>query len=383
MHKINIVGAGFVGLTLTEVLSRQDSVEKITVIDSSSSRVADLKEGRIPVMEVGLDLTSHKIHYTTEYSESDGDIFFICVGTPNGPEGQIDSYLVNAFNSINKVNKRATFILKSTTLPENVEKLKNFVDPLLGHFYTNPEFMAEGKAVADLLDQPQIIIGTDEEDKSVAENLMKDLFEGTYRELKVVGLKEAMVVKYFLNSYKAQKLNFINDFAWYCGMNNLSINQVLGAINDPIMGEGFDKPGIGFGGSCFPKDTQAMGKHIASCANAYNLNESRIRSFAMLISKNIEEGSMILIGGKSFKSGTNDTRESVSIKVADIIKSMVPSCHIYFYDPIAELSDLTLDEVTENKNKFNYVLLFNNLPELKEVFNDLEGVDVYDTREFV
>jgi len=376
-RKVNIVGAGFVGLTLAEVLSRQDSVEKITIIDVSESRINDLKEGHIPVKEEGMKLDSEKINYTSKFEDYDGDIFFICVGTPNNNEGvQIRQFLDNAFAAVSNVCKKATFILKSTTTPDNIDELKKFIDPLMGHFITNPEFMAEGKAVDDLLHQHQLIIGTDEEDKSYAENLLKEFFDGTYETVSTIGLKEAMVVKYFLNSYKAQKLNFINDFNWYCGVAGLKFGEVLKAINDPVMGEGFDKPGIGFGGSCFPKDTAAIGRYVASCAYVHKLNESRIKAFADLITP--EGKSIILIGGKAFKSGTNDTRESVSVKVANYIKANNNEVHVYFYDALPELSDLTIDEIRQYKDKFDLIILFNNLPELKEVFGDSDKV--WDTR---
>jgi UDPglucose 6-dehydrogenase len=383
MYKINIVGAGFVGLTLAEVLSGQDTVEKITVIDITESRINDLKEGRIPVKEADMTLKSDKIHYTSKYTEADGDIFFVCVGTPNNDKGeQITQYLKSAFANISEVNKRATFILKSTTLPENVESLKQFVDPIFGHYITNPEFMAEGKAVADLKNQDQLIIGTDEEDTTYAENLMKELFVGTYKSVSVIGLKEAMVVKYFLNSYKAQKLNFINDFNWFCGMHGLSMSQVLSAVNDPVLGKGFDKPGIGYGGSCFPKDTQAIGKYVASAQNAYQLNSTRIGTFARLLCQQVGEEDCILLGGKAFKNGTNDTRESVSIKVANILKANRPKAHIYFYDQLPELSDVSLDEIKENIDKFDVVVIFNDLPELAELFPEDCDALVYNTRSY-
>lgn len=383
-RKVNIVGAGFVGLTLAEVLSGQTTVSKVTVLDVDENKIEELKKGCIPVKEADLNLKSKKLKFVSKVEDTEGDIYFICVGTPNRNGVQVIDYLELAIASVIGFNKRATIILKSTTLPENVERLSKLVDPIFGKFFTSPEFMAEGKAVADLRNQPQLIVGTSENDKEYITKVMSDLFKGTYKDLSVVGIKEAMVIKYFLNSYKAQKLNFINDFAWYCAENDMKFSEVIGSINDPVMGEGFDKPGVGFGGSCFPKDTQAMGSHILSCMVAYESNRVRVKKFTEALLTEIGSDNnqpILLFGGKAFKNGTNDTRESVSIKVAKYFKSAMPGAHIYFYDMLPEISDLTLDEVKSNKDKFDAVVVFNELPELIDVFKD-NKVAVYDTRAF-
>jgi UDPglucose 6-dehydrogenase len=376
--KINIIGAGFVGLTLAEVLSGQSAIEKITVIDIDENKIKAIKEGKLPVSEKDLTLKSDKLVFASEYTDADGDIFFICVGTPNDyskQEGtpisvcaQITDYLDSAVKAISDMNKSAVIIIKSTTLPENVLNAAKLVDPLFGKVITNPEFLAEGKAVDDMRHQSQLIVGSEDADREFSLKLMSEIFEGTYDEIFGVGLREAMVIKYFVNSYKAQKLNFINDFNRYCEHYGMSFKQVIESVKDPVFGEGFDKPGVGFGGSCFPKDTAAMGSYIPSCRAAFSMNEMNIEAFAN--SFEIEDGSIILIGGKAFKNGTNDTRESVACKVADIWKDKWPAIHIYFYDQLPELSDLTLEEIKEKKDKFDLVVVFNDLPELDEIFSE-------------
>jgi len=379
MRNVNIVGAGFVGLTLAEVLSNQRTVGKVSVLDVNKDRIEDLKKGLIPVVEKDLTLKSEKLRFISDIKDSDGSIFFVCVGTPNVDGVQNIEYLISAVDDIVAFNKRATIIIKSTTLPESLMEIQNHIDPLFTHLYTNPEFLAEGNAVADLRNQNQLVIGTDEKDTTVAEKLISNLFKATYKTVKVVGMKEAMIVKYFINSYKSMKLNFINDFNWYCHQNDFSFKQVIDAVNDPVMGEGFDKPGVAFGGSCFPKDTYAMGLNIPSCKVAHELNETRICAFIHTL--NPLPGEIYLFGGRSFKSGTNDTRESVAVKVAKGIKDIQPTAHIYFYDALPELSDLTIDEIKEKKDAFDTVILFNNIPELSEVFADCDGTTVIDTRE--
>lgn len=384
-YKVNIVGAGFVGLSVAEVLSHRNNVEKITLIDVDKDKIDRLKSGEIYIQEPDLELKSKKLRFTSNYDDADGDIFFVCVGTPNDEDrNQVSKYVEDAFKSISKVNKRATIILKSTTTPENVEKLRKYVDPLFGRYITSPEFMAEGKAVADLSNQDQLIVGADSKDREYATELLTTLFKGTYKELKETGLVEAMIAKYFINSYKASKLNFINEFAWYCRLRDFKFSEVINAAkDDPVMGVGFDIPGLGFGGSCFPKDLSAIADDILVCGHASKLNRDRIIALAMMVGMELEDGNIVLIGGKAFKNGTNDTRNSVGIKFAETLNKVNPNLRIYFYDLNPKLSDLTIEEVRSLKLGFDCVVIINELPELAEIFEDPElDVKLINTRKF-
>lgn len=373
-YKVNIVGGGFVGLTLAEVLSNQSSVSSVTVIDTDECKVDRLKEGDIPVKEKDLTLKSKKIKYTTDIKDSEGDIYFVCVGTPDSGTGfQRLEALSNAIKSVINHNVRSTIILKSTTTPENIELVESLVDPILTKLIVNPEFLAEGKAVEDLRNQPQLIVGASERDSKYAEELMSKLFNGTYDKLALVSTKEAMMIKYFLNTYKAMKLTFINSTNKYCERSGMSFKKIMDSINDPVLGTGFDKPGVGFGGSCFPKDTHALGQHMFLARCTYLINESLIKSFAESLAESVPEGSMLFIG-KSFKVGTNDTRESVSVKVYDCIKNKDPERRIYFYDEDPTLSDLTEDEVLMHKSDFSAIVMFNEYTELAK---KLEGMETF------
>jgi UDPglucose 6-dehydrogenase len=343
----------------------------VTLIDTDECKLEDLKSGKLPVREDGLTLESPKISYSSEYKDLDSNIFFVCVGTPDLGDGtQNLTYLKSAFKNIIEYDKSSTIILKSTTLPENVIELSKMLDPIFSKFITNPEFLAEGNAVHDLLNQDQLIIGSDESIRDYAQNLMSMAFEGTFKSIHSVGLCEAMVAKYLLNSYKAMKLTFINEFSSYCYKNEINFSEVLKSIEDPVMGVGFDKPGIGYGGSCFPKDTNAMGTNIGFCRFINDLNECRIREFSEYLCgylNGIEvKTPKVLLLGKAFKPGTNDTRDSVSIKVGNYLTELIPDAWIYYYDPIEEISDLTLDEVKSNLNRFDLVVMMNHLPEVLE-----------------
>ena len=284
MEIINIVGAGFVGLTLAEVLSDQRSMRKVNVIDVDKSRIDKLNSGIVPIEEPDLHLKSKKLNFTTSFDNLGSNVFFICVGTPDKGDGdQNMEYVESAIDEILNVCDDPIIILKSTTLPENVAKIKYRLEDDV-KFITNPEFLAEGSAVHDLYNQNQLIIGAESKFQNFATKLLTSIFSGTFKRVSTVGLYEAMTIKYMVNSYKAMKLTFMNDFADYCKIRGINFSEVIKSIKDPVLGEGFDKPGVGFGGSCFPKDTHAIGKFVESCKFTYHRNEDRIYSFAISIS---------------------------------------------------------------------------------------------------
>lgn len=387
MEIINIVGAGFVGLTLAEVLSDQRSMRKINVIDVNESRINNLNSGVVPIDEPDLHLKSKKLNFTTSYDNLGSNIFFICVGTPdNGDGSQNMEYIESAIDEILNVCDDPVIILKSTTLPENVAKIKYRLGDNI-KFITNPEFLAEGSAVHDLYNQNQLIIGADLKFQNFATNLLTEIFSGTFKEVSTVGLYEAMVIKYMVNSYKAMKLTFINDFADYCNLRGINFSEVIKSINDPVMGKGFDKPGVGFGGSCFPKDTHAIGKYVDTCIYVYERNESRIRKFAKNISLQASylgiQNPSVLIIGKSFKPGTNDLRESVAVKVGKYLEERdYRRFKVTFYDPISSISDITLDQVKDRIEEFDFVLVMNDIPELSEIIPLVKESRIINTRKF-
>jgi UDPglucose 6-dehydrogenase len=384
MEVINIVGAGFVGLTLAEVLSDQRSMQKINVIDVNESRINNLNSGVVPIDEPDLHLKSEKLNFTTSYDNLGSNIFFICVGTPDKGDGsQNMEYIESAIDEILNVCDDPVIILKSTTLPENVAKIKYRLGDNI-KFITNPEFLAEGSAVHDLYNQNQLIIGADYKFQEFATNLLTNIFSGTFKEVSTVGLYEAMTIKYMVNSYKAMKLTFINDFADYCRLRCIDFGEVIKSINDPVLGKGFDKPGVGFGGSCFPKDTHAIGKYVESCKFTYFRNEARIKEFAKIISLQCSylgiQSPSILIIGKSFKPGTNDLRESVAVKVGGYLDER--KIKVTFYDPISSISDLTLDQVKDRIEEFDLVLIMNDIPELSEIIPLVRETRIINTRKF-
>lgn len=374
MFNVNIIGSGFVGLTLTEVLSRLPKISTITVIDSDESKIEKLKRGVIHVSEKDLTLKSDKIKFSTDVRDCIGDIYFICVGTPNVGNTQNVDQVKKAIGDVLSNNKYATVIIKSTTLPEHVTKICNEFTEFSQRavLISNPEFLAEGNSVHDLLNQSNLIIGSRPEMLGYATKLMCELFDGTFSAHTSVGLEEAMVIKYMINSYKAQKITFFNQFNNYCKLNGYSFKEVKeGVRSEPVMGVGFDNPGVGYGGSCFPKDVSAIGNYIQACKLISEMNDSAIESFKSGF-PNIQ-GNVLLVG-KSFKLGTNDTRESISVKVGEELSKLN---RVYYYDYLPELSDLTFRDLIEMKGDFALVILFDNYPEVHDLFkSDFSGIYV-------
>lgn len=370
MYRVNIIGAGFVGLTLAEVLSKQAAIAEVTLIDSDEFKINNLIKGVIHVNESGINLKSDKISYSTSISDCKGEVYFVCVGTPNINGSQDPSQIYEAVRSILSFDSSATIIIKSTTLPEYIDSLKHTIEVFEGAtIITNPEFLAEGSAVSDLMNQGNLIIGSLPKDKEYAIELLTNLFEGTFESYSPVGLSEAMVIKYFLNSYKAQKITFYNQFHTYCKSKGYSFNQVKSAVSgDPVLGKGFDKPGIGYGGSCFPKDVSAIGKEVSICRSVANLNEESIYKFIAGLPK--LKGTVLLVG-KSFKLGTNDIRESISVKVGNALSS---SCQVIYFDNLPELSDLNIEEVIKRKDEFECVIVFDEYPVIHEIFKDSDTI---------
>jgi UDPglucose 6-dehydrogenase len=373
--KVTIVGAGFVGLTLAQVLSEMGHIDEVQVVDTDITKITSLENNVVYVTESGLYLEEDTLSYDTKV-DNDSDAYFVCVGTPNSEGKQVISYVRDAIKGILKVNKSATVILKSTTLPENVAELRKLF-PESGIFMTNPEFLREGSAVDDLKHQKVMIVGCDKEDKAKATNLMERIFKGTYESMSVMGVEEAMVCKYFLNSYKAQKLNFVNEFNNYCNKLGLSFTNIINTVKlDPVVGVGFDVPGVGFGGSCFPKDTEAMGVNITACHVANRLNEALINSFIEKFS-GIKDKKFLIVG-KAFKLGTNDIRDSVAIKFGNAIESNGNS--VSYYDENYSLSDFTADELRKKVHLFDYAVIFNEIPGIHEILKKSK-CEVINTRE--
>ena len=339
--RIGVIGLGYIGSVTAAVLAAHGN--EVIGIDNVIDKVNAFKSGRIPIYEPGLTelLMKHgsKIKFSTSYDElKDVDTAFICVPTPNR-NGNIDiSYVMNAALSLSKVNKSCVIIVKSTVVPGTAKKIREETGMQV---VSNPEFTREGTAIHDTDTPDRVIIGGN--DKKSCE-LVNSIWAFTGAPVVITTNENAELIKYASNSFLATKISFINEFANLCekipGADVEVVAKGMGL--DKRIGEKFLKAGVGYGGSCFPKDTLAiaafarsMGSELKIVEAASAVNDHRIEHAIHLIegnSRNELKQTLVGILGVAFKDSTDDIRESQSLK---LIQTLLPKVKgINVFDPI-------------------------------------------------
>ena len=321
----------------------------------------------IPFYEPGLkelvdrNIQQRRISFTTSYSEGcQSNIFFICVGTPDDGQGKPDlTGLMSVLESLVDHIKEDSFIFTKSTVPLGTNKLiQNYFNQNTSHVITvssNPEFLKEGSAVNDFQRPDRIVVGSESED---SKKIMIDLFKPFNRrknKILQVSIESAELIKYASNSFLATKISFINEMALLCEQTDADINEVrLGMGSDPRIGNAFLYAGLGYGGSCFPKDINALidiqnelGLGSKILEKTKEVNENQVIHFSNKIAHRFggkTEEKSISIWGLSFKPNSDDIRESVAIKLIYILSKQFKL--IKLYDPVAsknakeELQDL-------------------------------------------
>ncbi len=355
---ITVIGTGYVGLVTGACLA--DLGHTVTCLDLNKKKINKLKNGIVPFYEPGLKsiiekgLTNKRLHFTSSYSEATKDIkiYFNCVGTPAQDDGSSNlSYLQESLiNLLRHIKKDSIIFIKSTvpvgtnTLMQDLLDINNSNDVNI-RLASNPEFLREGDAVRDFMRPDRIIIGTHDEDIA---NLARDLYQPLNKQkdkIIIMKPKAAELTKYAANSFLATKISFMNELARLCDSLELEIEDIRkGVGSDPRIGSHFLYSGLGYGGSCFPKDIDALSDtfknhHIENkiLSSVRNINETQFEYFLDKIFKHYSDEDLsqktFVIWGLSFKPETDDIRESVSIK---LIKKLSQKCkRLFLYDPVA------------------------------------------------
>ena len=355
MH-IAVIGSGYVGL-VTGACFAEFGVD-VTCVDIDAEKIARLSDGIIPIYEPGLEqlvsknTQSGRLKFTTDMKSAieQSLVIFVAVGTPPKEDGSADlSFVEAAARTIAEhMNGYKVIVTKSTVpvgtgqrvcqiIQENQKKRINF------GMVSNPEFLREGAAIDDFMRPDRIVIGSHDEG---AIAIMKDLYRPLYlieTPFVITSLEAAELIKYAANAFLATKISFINEIANLCDLIGCDVHDVARAIGmDGRIGRKFLHPGPGFGGSCFPKDTRALGA-IARALGAETLIVDAVvevnqRQRALMIPK-IEKvagdlnGKAVAVLGLSFKPETNDMREAPSI---DIIRGLLSrGASVRAYDPVA------------------------------------------------
>ncbi|MBI2339392.1 MAG: UDP-glucose/GDP-mannose dehydrogenase family protein [Deltaproteobacteria bacterium] len=355
--KICIIGTGYVGLVTGACFA--EAGNDVICVDVDEKKVADLNEGRIPIFEPGLEpmvrfnRREGRLRFTTDLSEgvNKSEVCFIAVGTPPNEDGSADlSHVLDVAFGIAGVAKKKILLGTKSTVPVGTgEKIEAVFREKLSHpfvVFSNPEFLKEGDAVNDFMKPDRIVVGLDHDP---IEPLLRELYAPFTRRrdrLIVMSRRSAELTKYAANAMLVTRISFMNEMANLCERAGANINDVRQGIgSDPRIGSAFLFPGMGYGGSCFPKDVAAllnMGRewgvplevvHSAGEANKRQkkvLPEKIIRHFG---GKEKLKGLKMAVWGLAFKAKTDDIRESPALVLIEQL--LEADCRVSAFDPQA------------------------------------------------
>ena len=353
---ITIVGSGYVGLVTGVCLAELGN--KVTCIDTNKSIIKKLNNAKVPFHEPGLSSMLLKaknnncINFTSSYKKGlvNAEAIFVCVGTPAKKNGSPNlEYVSNVFISLAKnITNNGVIFIKSTVPVGTNRKMQAIFrkhnDNQKIKFASNPEFLKEGDAINDFKKPDRIIIGSDDKEVQKISNRIYLPFNRQTNRMIFTNIESAELIKYAANSFLATKISFINEVARLCEKTNANIDDVRRGIgSDPRIGSQFLYPGLGFGGSCFPKDVKGLIDAFSSnnvesrvVKAADEANQLQLEYFIQKIKKaagkSLGECSF-MIWGLSFKPETDDIRESLAIKLIKAISKQVGG--FYLYDPVA------------------------------------------------
>lgn len=330
--KIAIAGTGYVGIVTAAVLAEVG--HHITCVDLDREKIKKLKEGVCPIFEPGLPelLANNKINleYTTDYEEAykNADVIVIAVGTPEKSDGSADlRYVFSVAKQIGlSVNRDSLVVVKSTVPIGTHDKIKVVLEEVTRgknisiEIVSNPEFLSQGTAVNDMQKPSRIVIGVE---TNKAKAIMEQVYEKFDCPKVFTDCRSAEMIKYASNDFLALKVSYINEIANVCELVGANIEDVsLGMGYDKRIGSMFLKAGIGYGGSCFPKDTKALhwlaGMHdyeIKTIKASIEVNKEQKIKLVKKLRKEIGDlrGKKIALLGLAFKPGTDDIRESAAL----------------------------------------------------------------------
>jgi len=378
---LTVIGTGYVGLVSGTCLA--DIGNNVVCLDIDKSRIDKLNKAEVPFYEPGLEaliktnIEKESLFFTSTYEEalSFSDYVFICVGTPSDEKGSADlSFIENTViqisNFLKDQNRNIIVFIKSTVPSGTCKYLQNQFDSLLENssssviVASNPEFLKEGSAVGDFMKPDRIIIGTNSDlVAKVAISIYRPVNWKTNR-LNFVSIEAAEIIKYASNAFLATKISFINEIARLCDSVGADISEVRKGIGlDQRIGNNFLYAGLGYGGSCFPKDVKAListfnkNELDAEIIKAtIKVNDSQLEYFINKLNSFYTQEELqdktIAVWGLSFKPMTDDIRESISIKLINLLSNRVKKLKVY--DPSAldkaklELSNI--DNISFSQN---------------------------------
>ena len=352
--KIAVIGTGYVGLVSGTCFA--DSGNDVWCVDIDQSKIERLNQGEVPIYEPGLDqmikrnVDAERLKFTTDFDDAvkSSRIIFICVGTPPQPDGSPDmKYIVSAVESVAKAMQEHKVVVMKSTVPVGTADMVR--DVMSKHtsiefdVVSNPEFLKEGAAIDDFLKPDRVVIGTDDARVGTIMKELYDPFVRTGNPILVMDNTSAELTKYAANALLATRISFMNELANLADLAGANINKVRKGIgSDSRIGHSFLFPGIGFGGSCFPKDVDALGHtaeklglelEILRATNSVNAKQKRVLFQKIKARMGDLSGKRVAIWGLAFKPNTDDMREAPSLTLIEQLLEAGATVHAY--DPVA------------------------------------------------
>ncbi len=358
--KLTVIGTGYVGLVTGACFAEMGN--SVTCVDIDAAKIARLNDGILPIYEPGLEMVvesnhrSGRLRFTTSLPEAmaESNLYFIAVGTPPGEDGSADlQYVLAVAREIGKHLETYSVIVDKSTVPVGTaDKVQNAIAKQLAargadisfDVVSNPEFLKEGAAVDDFMRPDRIVVGCASER---AQDTMRELyapFNRSHERTLFMGVREAEMTKYAANAMLATKISFMNEIANLCDLMGVDVESVRHGIgSDSRIGHSFIYPGVGYGGSCFPKDVKAL-VHMAAEHDFEPLvlhavearNESQkhylVRKILQRYGADLS-GLTFGIWGLAFKPGTDDMREAPSRVL--LSELLVAGARVRAYDPVA------------------------------------------------
>lgn len=371
-HTLAFIGAGYVGLVSGTCLA--EIGHTVILVDNNKNKIEKLKKGIIPIFEPGLEalvkknVKAKRLSFTTSLKDAvkESDVIFIAVNTPPQPNGQADlSYVAGAAREIAETAEEYKVVVDKSTVPVGSgERVRQTIERYRKHtidfdVVSNPEFLREGSAIEDFLKADRVVVGVENER---AEKIMREIYAPIDAPFIVTDVKSAELIKHASNSFLAAKISFANALARICELSGANIDQVTRGMGlDFRIGKHFLKAGVGYGGSCFPKDVSAfiaiaddLGYDFGLMKEVEKVNKQAKQLFLKKIEKAlwVTRGKKIAVWGLAFKPNTDDMRNAPSIDIIEALHH--DGAAVAAYDPEATNTarEVLKDTVTYEKDMY-------------------------------
>ncbi len=371
MKNITVIGVGYVGIVTGVCFA--DLGNRVTCLDINEEKIENLKNGIMPIYEPGLEelvdrnVTADRLTFTTSYAEAlqDAEFVFIAVGTPEGVDGEADlRYVRMAAQTVAQEMDHPLVIVNKSTVPVGtgdwVSKIirETRSNDLKFAVVSNPEFLREGSAISDFMYPDRVVLGSLDPD---AAERVAQLYLPLRATIMITDLRTAEMIKYASNAFLATRISFINEIANICEALGADVKEVATGMGyDTRIGPHFLDAGVGYGGSCFPKDVKALaymadskGRHPQLLHAVMEINQFQREAALLKLERALDDlnGKTIGLLGLSFKPNTDDMRESPSISIAKM--AIDRGARVRGYDPVAmKVAARVIPEIELMKNAY-------------------------------